>query len=40
MSYKASEIAWNAKFVPMKQMPHKDGSISINLNDIHSYDKL
>jgi inward rectifier potassium channel len=40
MSYKASEIAWNAKFVPMKQMPNKDGSISINLNDIHSYDKL
>ncbi len=40
MSYKAREIAWNAKFVPMKQMPHKDGSISINLNDIHSYDKL
>lgn len=40
MSYKASEIVWNAKFVPMKQMPHKDGSISINLKDIHSYDKL
>ncbi len=40
MSYKAIEIAWNAKFVPMKQMPNKDGSISINLNDIHSYDKL
>jgi inward rectifier potassium channel len=40
MSYKATEITWNAKFVPMKQMPHKDGSISINLNDIHSYDKL
>ncbi|HRG00723.1 MAG TPA: ion channel [Bacteroidia bacterium] len=40
MSYKASEIIWNAKFVPMKQMPHKDGSISINLQDIHSYDKL
>lgn len=40
MSYKASEIVWNAKFVPMKQMPHKDGSISINLQDIHSYDKL
>jgi inward rectifier potassium channel len=40
MSYKNSELAWNAKFVPMKQMPHKDGSISINLQDIHSYDKL
>ena len=40
MSYKSTEIAWNAKFVPMKQMPHKDGSISINLQDIHSYEKL
>jgi inward rectifier potassium channel len=40
MSYKSSELVWNAKFVPMKQMPHKDGSISINLNDIHSYNKL
>jgi len=40
MSYKHSEIAWNAKFIPMKQMPDKNGGISINLNDIHSYDKL
>lgn len=40
MSYKYSELVWNAKFIPMKQMPHKDGSISINLNDIHSYNKL
>jgi inward rectifier potassium channel len=40
MSYKYSETVWNAKFIPMKQMPHKNGSISINLNDIHFYDKL
>ena len=40
MSYKSSELVWNAKFVPMKQMPNKDGSISINLNDIHSYTKV
>jgi inward rectifier potassium channel len=40
MSYKETELTWNAKFVPMKQMPHKDGSISINLQDIHSYNKL
>ena len=40
MSYKPKEIVWNAKFIPMKQKPHRDGSISINLNDIHSYDKL
>jgi inward rectifier potassium channel len=40
MSYKPKEIAWNAKFIPMKQKADKDGSISINLNEIHSYDKL
>lgn len=40
MSYKTSELVWNAKFVPMKQMPNKDGSISINLNEIHSYNKV
>lgn len=40
MSYKSSELVWNAKFVPMKQMPNKDGSISINLNEIHSYTKV
>lgn len=40
MSYKPKEIVWNAKFIPMKQKPHRDGSLSINLNDIHSYEKL
>lgn len=40
MSYKPKEIVWNAKFTPMKQKPHRDGSISINLSEIHSYDKL
>ncbi len=40
MSYKPKEIVWNAKFTPMKQKPNRDGSISINLNEIHSYDKL
>lgn len=35
MSYKAHEILWNAKFVPVKQEPNKDGSITINLKDIH-----
>ena len=40
MSYKPKEIVWNAKFTPMKQKPDKHGSISINLNEIHSYDKL
>lgn len=40
MSYKSHEIIWNAKFKPMKQKPDKNGSISINLNEIHSYEKL
>lgn len=40
MSYKPKEIVWNAKFTPMKQKPARDGSISINLNEIHSYEKL
>jgi len=40
MSYKPKEVVWNAKFVPMKQKPHRDGSISINLNEIHSYEKV
>ena len=40
MSYKPKEIVWNAKFTPMKQKPNRDGSISINLSEIHSYDKL
>lgn len=40
MSYKANEIKWNSKFVPIKQTPHKDGSISININDIHNIEIL
>jgi inward rectifier potassium channel len=40
MSYKPKEIVWNARFAAMKQKPAKDGSISINLNEIHSYEKL
>lgn len=40
MSYKAYETVWNAKFVPMRQKPHNDRSLSINLKDIHDYEKL
>ena len=40
MSYKADEIVWNAKFIPVPQTPHKNGSISININDLHEYQKL
>lgn len=40
MSYKADEMVWNAKFVPMKQKPHNNRSLSINLKDIHDYEKL
>lgn len=40
MSYKANEAVWNARFIPMKQKPHNDGSLSINLKDIHDYEKV
>lgn len=40
MSYKAEEIVWNAKFIPVPQTPHKNGSISINIQDLHEYQKL
>lgn len=40
ISYKAKEIIWNAKFVPIKQVANKDGSISINLKDIHEIQKV
>lgn len=40
MSYKAKEIMWNSKFIPVKQTPHKNGSISINIKDIHEIEVL
>lgn len=40
MSYKANEIKWNSKFIPIKQTPNKDGSISINLKEIHEIEIL
>ena len=40
MSYKPKEIVWNSKFVPMKQIPHNDGSISIHLSDIHKHESV
>jgi len=40
MSYKAYEIVENAKFVPIKQEVNKNGTVSINLTDIHLFDKL
>jgi inward rectifier potassium channel len=40
MSYKSTEIVWNAKFIPVPQEPHKDGSISINLKDLNAYQRL
>lgn len=39
MSYKAQEIEEHAKFVPIKQELASDGKISINLTDIHLYNK-
>ena len=40
ISYKANEVVWNAKFTPIKQIPNKDGSISIDMRDIHLIEKL
>ncbi len=40
MSYKPKEVIWNAKFTPMKQKPDRNGSISINMSEIHSYEKI
>lgn len=40
MSYKPSEIVWNAKFVPIPQTLQKNHSIAINLNDLHNFEKV
>ena len=40
MSYKAGELVWNAKFIPVPQEPRKNGRISINLKDLHAYQRL
>ena len=39
MSYKAHEFEDKAKFVPIKQEVSSEGKISINLTDIHQYNK-
>ena len=39
MSYKAHEFEDKAKFVPVKQEVNDSGKISINLTDIHKYNK-
>lgn len=39
MSYKAHEFEDNAKFVPVKQEVVGEGKVSINLTDIHMYNK-
>ncbi|HWY11987.1 MAG TPA: ion channel [Bacteroidia bacterium] len=39
MSYKAHEFEEFAKFVPIKQEVSQEGSISINLTDIHLFNK-
>lgn len=40
MSYKASEVVWNAKYAPMNPRPGKGGNISLDLAEIHHYHKL
>ncbi|MBS1637877.1 MAG: K+ channel, inward rectifier [Bacteroidetes bacterium] len=39
-SYKFSEVVWDAKFVPIPSKPNRDGSISINVKDIHHYERV
>ncbi len=39
-SYKSNEIMWDSKFVPLTQTQHKNGSLGININDIHSTQKI
>ncbi len=39
-SYKSPEIVWQAKFLPLNQVRQKNGSISINLNEIHALQKI
>jgi inward rectifier potassium channel len=40
MSYKPKEIVWNAKFTPVKSVSNNAGGISINLKDIHVFEKI
>jgi len=40
ISYKPYEIVWKSKFVPIKQVPNKNGSISIDMRDIHLIERL
>lgn len=39
-SYKFEDIKWDAKFIPIKQNPEKDGSISIHLNELHHFESV
>lgn len=40
-SYKTNEIVWNAKFTPIKtSAPDVNGRVSINLQEIHQYEKM
>lgn len=40
MSYKPKEVVWNAKFTPVKTVTNNKGGISINLKDIHVFEKI
>lgn len=35
MSYKAEEIEWNKKFVPIKQTPDENGRVAVSVSQIH-----
>jgi hypothetical protein len=40
MSYKAEEFVDKARFVPVKREVNTKGKITINLTDIHKFDKV
>ncbi len=40
MSYKANEIEWNAKFVPVNPKPNKRGGITLMLSELHAFEKV
>lgn len=40
MSYKPNELEWNAKFTPVNSKPNKQGGITIDVSDIHQYQRI
>ena len=39
-SYKPEEIVWGAKFKTMLNIPSDDGMISVDIRNLHDYDRV